>query len=580
VFGRISRLLNQILNGKEGTPCDEALRYFRYTLHTAAKGMRATRAVAVHDRSNEPLVVEDVRWFWLTGATGAPGLARLVAKLRTRWPAIAADLAVELNAVLFVATDGGPLFPRDRPAPTSVWTFRQSLINAMQPYLLCLAATPDLYPCSGTPVHKSLAAWSEALQLELISSGLTRGEAPHESAFAAIAHVYTTPGDKVQTEIYKCALGAPAVAAGKLWTWLAEQGHADAQHNFGRCYEFGTGVVQDDATSATLYQLAAEQGHAGAQFSLGECYARGTGVVQGAKRAAELYQLAAKQGHAGAQFSLGECYARGTGVVQDVKRAAELYQLAAEQGHAVAQHNLGERYAGGTGVVQDAKRAAELYQLVADQHTALMFAIIGGDEIRARALIEAGANIATGKNGWTALMLASTMGHEPCARALIEAGANINATGKDGRTALTLAFNHGHEPCVRALIEAGANINATGKDGCTALMFASSNGHEPCARALIEAGANINATKAYGWTAFMIASENGHEPCAFALIEAGANINATDVWLDRAHVRFPTRSRAVRPRPDRCDWGSWVGCDWGSWVGCDWGSWVGCDWGS
>jgi len=221
-FGSIVRLLIQILAEEGGASCDEALYYFRCALATAAKGMRATRAVAIHDRSKAPLVVETVRWFWLIGDATTPSLAQLATKLRSRWPAIAAELAVELNAVLFVAMDGKPLSPRSRIQQVllahSAWPFRQTLINAIQPFVLCLAAAaPCLEQSSGeTNARTSLAAWSEALQLELLSGGLTGREPPHEAASAAIGHVYiTTADDKLQTEIYKRALDAPTEAAGK-----------------------------------------------------------------------------------------------------------------------------------------------------------------------------------------------------------------------------------------------------------------------------------------------------------------------------------------------------------------------------
>jgi len=224
-FGSIVRLLIQILAEEGDASCDEALYYFRCALATAAKGMRATRAVAIHDRSKAPLIVETVRWFWLIDDATTPSLAQLATKLRSRWPVIAAELAVELNAVLFVAMDGKPLSPRgciqQALLSHSAWPFRQTVIDAIQPFVLCLAAAaPCLEQSSGEPnARMSLATWSEALQLELLSGGLTGRdpphEAPHEAAFAAIGHVYiTTAGDKLQTEVYKRALDAPAEAAG------------------------------------------------------------------------------------------------------------------------------------------------------------------------------------------------------------------------------------------------------------------------------------------------------------------------------------------------------------------------------
>ena len=55
----------------------------------------------------------------------------------------------------------------------------------------------------------------------------------------------------------------------KLLRPLAEQGHADAQHNLGVMYINGRGVPQDYAEAVKWFRLAAEQGHAVAQYNLG-----------------------------------------------------------------------------------------------------------------------------------------------------------------------------------------------------------------------------------------------------------------------------------------------------------------------
>ena len=45
----------------------------------------------------------------------------------------------------------------------------------------------------------------------------------------------------------------------------AAQGHAAAQFNLGRMYEYGLGVDKDPAQALAWYQKAADQGHAGDQ---------------------------------------------------------------------------------------------------------------------------------------------------------------------------------------------------------------------------------------------------------------------------------------------------------------------------
>jgi hypothetical protein len=127
------------------------------------------------------------------------------------------------------------------------------------------------------------------------------------------------------------------------WYWYgaaAERGDAVAQINLGRCYEYGSSVLKDEAKAAEWYAKAAEQGIATAQNNLGLCYANGRGVLKDEAKAAEWYAKAAAQGMATAQNNLGLCYANGRGVLKDEAKAAEWYAKAAEQGNAAANQAL------------------------------------------------------------------------------------------------------------------------------------------------------------------------------------------------------------------------------------------------
>ncbi len=82
----------------------------------------------------------------------------------------------------------------------------------------------------------------------------------------------------------------------RLWSPLAAQGYAEAQHNLGVMYENGTGVPQDYKEAVRLYRLAAAQGFALAQFNLGVMYDLGQGVVQDYVRAHMFFLLSASNG--------------------------------------------------------------------------------------------------------------------------------------------------------------------------------------------------------------------------------------------------------------------------------------------
>ncbi|MDE2732348.1 MAG: DUF805 domain-containing protein, partial [Bacteroidota bacterium] len=133
----------------------------------------------------------------------------------------------------------------------------------------------------------------------------------------------------------------------------AKRGHADAQYRFGRMYEKGRGVSQDNQEAVKWYQRSADQGNASAQCRLGLMYAKGRGVSRDDQEAMKWFRLSADQGDADAQCSLGLWYAQGREVPQDDQEAMKWFRLAAKQGHTRAQYCLGVGYVRGTGVPCD-----------------------------------------------------------------------------------------------------------------------------------------------------------------------------------------------------------------------------------
>ena len=73
--------------------------------------------------------------------------------------------------------------------------------------------------------------------------------------------------------------------------------------------------------AAEWLEKAANQGHAKAQYNLGRCYYNGQGVVPNYEKAAYWFKKAANQGNAEAQYNLGLHYYYGLGVKKDLKKA-------------------------------------------------------------------------------------------------------------------------------------------------------------------------------------------------------------------------------------------------------------------
>lgn len=135
-----------------------------------------------------------------------------------------------------------------------------------------------------------------------------------------------------------------------------------------------------------------------------------------------------------------------------------------------------------------------------------------------------------GEDGNTALMLAVLRGDIVTSRTLIEVGASVNAIDKNSRTPLMKAIEQGkNAEIVKLLIESGAAINAKDKDGLTAFMIAAAKNNFDFLKLLKTLGCDINAKNNDGATALILAVKRGNLDCVKFLAEMdGININVVD----------------------------------------------------
>lgn len=162
------------------------------------------------------------------------------------------------------------------------------------------------------------------------------------------------------------------IAEGVAWySKAAEEGDSGAQLSLAECYEYGTGVGQDQDAALAWYRKAAKQGVPQAQYRLGLCYEKGTlGVDRDGKLAVDWYTKAADQGDSQGLFHLAECHDKGIGVSQDRMEAFAKYWKAAEQGCPDAQHKIGVFYAKGVewlGALPKQLKAEEWLKKAAEQ---------------------------------------------------------------------------------------------------------------------------------------------------------------------------------------------------------------------
>ena len=142
-------------------------------------------------------------------------------------------------------------------------------------------------------------------------------------------------------QTYATELRLPEKAA-EFYNLAAKQGHAGAQYQLARCYEFGEGVGSDLEKALTLYQQAADQGLREAQFDLANIISE-FGLPEAEKAAITWYKKAVDKDYGPAQARLGLAYEQGRGVEKDIKEAVRLYHLAEAQREDV-QYRLGVCY--------------------------------------------------------------------------------------------------------------------------------------------------------------------------------------------------------------------------------------------
>ncbi len=130
------------------------------------------------------------------------------------------------------------------------------------------------------------------------------------------------------------------IRAARIFTRLARQGDARAQHNLGAMYARGMGVTRDYDRARQWYLRAAAQGHAIAMNNLGTMYLRGQGVPRDLVRSARWYRRSAERGYPRGMYNLAISIYKGWGVPRDLVACYQWLWLAALRNHTRAARVL------------------------------------------------------------------------------------------------------------------------------------------------------------------------------------------------------------------------------------------------
>jgi TPR repeat protein len=127
----------------------------------------------------------------------------------------------------------------------------------------------------------------------------------------------------------------------------------------------GRGVPIDLQKAANYYKLAVDQGHDDAQYQYGIFLRDGNGLPMDLTRAAHFLKLAADQQSSTAQIAFAALLWEGRGISKDRNTAARYFRLAAEEGVAEAQYRYGMALLSGDAGARNIGMAIRYLQLSA-----------------------------------------------------------------------------------------------------------------------------------------------------------------------------------------------------------------------
>lgn len=164
----------------------------------------------------------------------------------------------------------------------------------------------------------------------------------------------------------------------ELFTFVANQGNAEAQFELGRCYWTGDGVTQNWYETIKWIKKSAEQNNPKALLLLGRLYEDANerdinrdylrnhyGINEPSIEAFKLYHEAVSKGNSTAMYDIASCYERGVGVERNSEEAVKWYKMYSEK-EPNGLEAVGRCYRDGIGVEKDIVEAIKWWRKAVD----------------------------------------------------------------------------------------------------------------------------------------------------------------------------------------------------------------------
>ena len=173
------------------------------------------------------------------------------------------------------------------------------------------------------------------------------------------------------------------------------------------------------------------------------------------------------------------------------------------------------------------ERSAVRVDMLKEPTQELFNAVWKDDVSRARAALDAGADLNRRWGDDRPLTAATAMGNAGLVKLLVQRGANVNLMTVTCKTALMIAAGAGRTGIARMLLKAGADVNRLNRFHESALNYAVVWQRLTTVKLLLAAGADIEERQC-DWSPLMYAANSGHHQVLKLLLEHGADPGRRD----------------------------------------------------